>query len=81
MGGQFRSLGRQIEGGGGVDHQLCLRRRLRRRRHRGQTRLAACLLRILWINQSLPTPLERETGVGSTSSCASLFLRSTGLQW
>ena len=80
MGGQFRSLGRQIEGGGGVDHQLCLRRRLRRRRHRGQTRLAACLLLILWINQSLPTPLERETGVGSTSSCAS-FLRSTGLQW
>ena len=43
MGGQFRSLGRQIEGGGGgLDHQLCLRRRLRRRRHRGQTRLAAC---------------------------------------
>jgi len=44
MGGQFRSLGRQIEGGGGVDHQRCLRRRLRRRRHRGQTRLAACFV-------------------------------------
>ena len=43
MGGQFRSLGRQIEGGGGgLDHRRRLRRRLRRRRHRGQTRLAAC---------------------------------------